>query len=67
MIQIILFAVLVKMPPAINQSDRIFAEITATCDALGYNDGKTFRLDKNSLGKIFKIHIDFNFYLFASA
>ncbi|XP_058798651.1 protein timeless homolog isoform X2 [Phymastichus coffea] len=37
------------MPPAINQSARIFAEITATCDALGYNDGKTFRLDKNSL------------------
>lgn len=38
--------------PALKMSDAIYAELTATCDALGYNDGSKVHLDKNSIGKI---------------
>nr|WJN01327.1 timeout protein [Pachycrepoideus vindemmiae] len=34
---------------AIQMSDAIYAELTATCDALGYNDGNKFNLDKNAI------------------
>ncbi|KAJ8674826.1 hypothetical protein QAD02_010612, partial [Eretmocerus hayati] len=34
--------------PALKVSDAIYAELTATCDALGYNDGSKILLDRNS-------------------
>lgn len=36
-----------------SMSDAIVAELTATIDALGYNDGHKFRLDKNCIGKFY--------------
>ena len=44
---------------ALKVSDAIYAELTATCDALGYNDGNKVHVDRNSLGKFFIIDICF--------
>lgn len=44
-------------------TDYISAELAATCDALGYHDGATYRLDPDALGKFIFIIFYFIFFL----
>jgi hypothetical protein len=44
------------IPGDIRLPGSLLAELTATCDALGYNDGNKIHLDKNSIGELIFNH-----------